>query len=75
LEKKGMLGHKQFGTSYQYFPIVSEKEYGRSSLAGVIKSYFDDSYMDAISSFVKDEKISLEELKELIEQIEHSSLR
>ena len=72
LEKKGMLGHKQFGTSYQYFPLVSEKEYGRSSLAGVIKSYFDDSYLDAVSSFVKDEKISLEELKELIEQIEQS---
>ena len=72
LEKKGMLGHKQFGTSYQYFPTVSEKEYGRSSLAGVIKNYFDDSYLDAVSSFVKDEKISLEELKELIEQIEKS---
>ena len=72
LEKKGMLGHKQFGTSYQYFPTVSEKEYGRSSLAGVIKSYFDDSYLDAVSCFVKDEKISLEELKELIEQIEKS---
>ncbi|MBR3088267.1 MAG: BlaI/MecI/CopY family transcriptional regulator [Prevotella sp.] len=72
LEKKGMLGHKQFGTSYQYFPTVSEKEYGRSSLAGVIKNYFDDSYLDAVSSFVKDEKISLEELKELIEQIEQS---
>ena len=70
LEKKGMLGHKQFGTSYQYFPMVSEKEYGRSSLAGVIKSYFDDSYLDAVSSFVKEEKISVEELKELIEQIE-----
>ena len=67
-----MLGHKQFGTSYQYFPMVSEKEYGRSSLAGVIKSYFDDSYLDAVSSFVKEEKISLEELKELIEQIEKS---
>jgi len=72
LEKKGFLGHKQFGTSYQYFPVVTEKEYGRSSLAGVIKSYFDDSYLNAVSSFVKDEKISLEELKELIEQIEKS---
>ncbi len=72
LEKKGMLGHKQFGTSYQYFPTVTEKEYGRSSLAGVIKSYFDDSYLDAVSSFIKDEKISLEELKELIEKIEKS---
>jgi len=70
LEKKGFLDHKQFGTSYQYFPLVTEKEYGRSSLAGVIKSYFDDSYLSAVSTFVKDEKISVEELRELIDQIE-----
>ena len=70
LEKKGFLGHKQFGTSFQYFPTVTEREYGRSSLTGIIKNYFDDSYLSAVSSFVKDEKISVEELKELIEQIE-----
>lgn len=70
LEKKGFLGHKQFGTSYQYFPLVTEREYGRSSLTGIIRDYFDDSYLSAVSSFVKEEKISVEELKELIERIE-----
>ena len=72
LEKKGFLDHKQFGTSYQYFPTISEQEYGRSSLTGIIKNYFDDSYLSAVSSFVKEEKISVEELKELIKQIENS---
>ena len=71
LEKKGLLSHKQYGTSYQYFPTITEQEYGRSSLKGIIKDYFDDSYLSAVSSFVKEEKISLEELKELIDQIEN----
>ena len=70
LEKKGFLDHKQFGTSFQYYPTVTEKEYGRTSLTGIIKDYFNDSYLSAVSSFVKDEKISVEELKELIEKIE-----
>lgn len=70
LEKKGFLGHKQYGTSYQYHPLVTEKEYGRSSLTGIIKDYFNDSYLSAVSSFVKEEKISVEELKELITEIE-----
>ncbi len=70
LEKKGFLDHKQFGTSYQYFPTISERDYGRSSLTGIIKNYFDDSYLSAVSSFVKEEKISVDELKELIERIE-----
>ena len=74
LEKNGYLDHKQYGNTYQYFPIVSEKEYGRSSIAGVIKNYFNDSYLSAVSSFVKEEKISVEELKELISEIENSKL-
>ena len=53
LEREGYLGHKQFGNTYQYYPLVSEKEYGRSSIAGVIKNYFNDSYLSAVSSFVK----------------------
>ena len=73
LEKKGFLDHKQYGTSYQYVPTITEREYGRSSLTGIIKNYFDDSYLSAVSSFVKEEKISVEELKELIDEIEQNS--
>ena len=71
LEQNGFLGHRQFGNTYQYYPLVSEKEYGRSSLAGVIRNYFDNSYLSAVSSFVKEEKISVDELKQLIKQIEN----
>ena len=73
LEKKGFLDHKQYGTSYQYFPTITEKEYGRSSLTGIIKDYFNDSYLSAVSAFVKEEKISVDELKELIEKIEKAN--
>ena len=51
---------------------ILEAEYGRSSIAGVIKNYFDDSYKKVVSSFVKEEKISIAELKELIKEIENA---
>ena len=70
LEREGFLDHKQFGNTYQYYPLISEAEYGRKSIAGIIKNYFDNSYVSAVSSFVKEEKISVEELRELIDQIE-----
>ena len=73
LEREGYLDHKQYGNTYQYFPVISEEEYGRSSIAGVIKNYFNDSYLSAVSSFVKEEKISVEELRELIDEIESNS--
>lgn len=70
LEANGFLKHEAFGNSFRYEPAISEKEYGRRSLAGVIKNYFDDSYLSAVSAFVKEKKISVDELKSLIEQIE-----
>ena len=74
LEKNGFLDHKQFGNTYQYFPVISEKDYGRSSIAGVIQNYFNNSYLSAVSSFVKEEKISVEELRELINEIEGNKI-
>ena len=63
LESNGYLSHKPFGTSYQYFPLISKEEYGRRSLSGVVSSR-------AVSTLVQEEKISVDELKQLIEQIE-----
>ncbi len=70
LEKNGFLGHKQYGNTYQYYATISEAEYGRSSLAGIIRSYFNNSYVSAVSAFVKEEKISVDDLRQLIETIE-----
>ena len=70
LEKNGLLSHRQFGNTYQYYPVVSENEYGRSSMAGIIRNYFGNSYLSAVSSFVKEEKVSVDELRELLEKIE-----
>ena len=70
LENCGYIRHKAFGNSYRYYPAVTEAEYGRKSIAGLIKNYFDDSYMSVVSAFVKDKKISVDELKDLIDKIE-----
>jgi predicted transcriptional regulator len=70
LEKNGFVGHRQYGNTYQYYPLVSEQEYGRSNLTGIIKNYFDNSYTNVVSAFVKEEKLSVDELREIIAQIE-----
>ena len=70
LEANGFLDHKAYGNSYQYFPVVTREEYAGSSFMGIISSYFNNSYLSAVSTLVKEEKITVDELKELIEQIE-----
>ena len=70
LEDKGFLAHYTFGNTYQYYPVVSEEEFRRKTLRGVISKYFNNSFLGAVSSLVKEEDISVEELKELIRQVE-----
>ena len=70
LEEKGFVGHKAYGNTYQYYATVSRDDYRRGTLRGVISKYFDNSYLGVVSTLVQGEKISVEELKALIKQVE-----
>ena len=41
LEAKGYVGHKAYGGTYQYYPLVSEEEFSRKTLKGVVSKYFE----------------------------------
>ena len=58
------------GPTYQYFAKVTKEEYKQRSLIGLIDKYFDNSYLSAVSALVKEEKITVEQLKELIDLVE-----
>ena len=72
LEEKGYLGYHAFGNTYQYYPLISEEEYKRKTLKKVISTYFDNSYTRVVSTLIEDDKISIEELQQLIQQIKNS---
>ncbi|NDV81198.1 BlaI/MecI/CopY family transcriptional regulator [Bacteroides sp. 51] len=72
LEEKGYLDHKTYGNTYQYCAIVSEEDFRKGTLKNVISKYFNNSYLSAVSSLVKEEDISLDDLKKLIEEVENA---
>lgn len=70
LEAKGLVDHNDVGGSFQYFAKV-KKEYFRSNRFGnFIRNYFGGSYYGAVSALVEEDKITAEELKELLHIIE-----
>lgn len=72
LEDKGFLGHRALtARCFQYFALISREDYRGGTLANVVNKFFGKSYKNAVSALVKDEKISLEELKELIKEVEN----
>ena len=72
LEEKGFLAHYTFGNTYQYYPVVSEEDFRKGTLRNVISKYFNNSYLSAVSSLVKEEDISLDDLKRLINEVEQA---
>ena len=53
----------------------TEEEFSRRTLGGVIRKYFENSYLGAVSALVEEEKISVDELRELIDRIETQNRR
>jgi len=70
LEQKGYLNSKKYGNVYVYSPKIKEDKYKKIFMSGVVKSYFENSYKELVSFFVKEEKITPEELEEIIRMIE-----
>lgn len=74
LEEKGYLTHTAYGNTYQYSPLVSEEDFRKSTLQNVVSKYFDNSFLGAVSTLVREENISLAELKKLVAEVEAGQL-
>ena len=70
LEEKGYVSHNAYGNTHQYFPVVSKEEYRKGFMSNAIENYFNNSYKSMISFFAKEEKISANELREILDMIE-----
>ena len=70
LEEKGYVGHTAYGNTHQYYPVITKEVYRKGFMSNAIENYFNNSYKSMISFFAKEEKISAEELREILDMIE-----
>lgn len=70
LEAKGFVDHNESDGSYRYYAIVKKECFRSRNFGDFIKNYFGGSYYGAVSSLVEENKISAEELKELLQLVE-----
>jgi BlaI family transcriptional regulator, penicillinase repressor len=69
LEQKGFVGHEPMGKSHKYHPLITKEAYTRSFMKGFVKRYFSGSYQQMVSFFTREDKLSLNELEELVVQL------
>lgn len=73
LEQKGFVDHEPHGKSHKYFPLISKEEYTKSFMKGFVKRYFSGSYPQMVSFFTKDDKLSVNELEQLINEMKNEN--
>ncbi len=69
LSDKGYIDHKPFGNTHQYFPLLKKENYQKDAITDVLKKYFDNSYSKMVAHFAQEEKISQNELEDILNLI------
>jgi len=70
LEGKGFIGHKAYGNSHVYFPLISAAQYKKFTFDKMMGNYFDNSYQSLVSFIANEKKLDLQQLDELTKLIE-----
>lgn len=65
LEQKGFVGHKAYGHTHEYFPVISKSTYTKSYFRNFVFNYFGNSYKSLASFFANEGKLTMKELKEI----------
>ena len=69
LVDKKFVETETFGRMHQYTPLVSKQAYSKSTMNILVKGYFGGSFSKAVSFLVEENKLSVEDLELLLQQL------
>lgn len=69
LVEKGFVEYEVQGRNNLYQSKISKADYGKKTINQLVKGYFENSPAKLVSQFVSDNKLSQQELEDLLQQI------
>ncbi len=66
---KKFVATEIFGRMNEYCPIISKQAYSKNTMSSLVKGYFGGSFSKAVSFLVEENKLSVEELELLLQQL------
>lgn len=69
---KGFVKVENVGRYFRYHPAISKKEFSKSTLVNLAGVYFEGSFQNVISFLVEEDKLSLQDLELLLQQLKKS---
>lgn len=71
LEQKGFVGHKAYGKSHEYYPLVAKDKYSKFFLNNFLTGYFSGSFEKMVSFFAKENNLDVQEVDELLKHVKN----
>ncbi len=71
LEKKGFIGHKAYGKTHEYYPLITKKDYTKTFFRGFLDKYFSNSFQQLVSFFSNENDMSIEEMEKIMKMMEN----
>ena len=69
LGEKEFVGVEVFGRIHRYYPLVSREAYSKGRVKSLVKKYYEGSFSNIVSSMVKENNLSIEDLELLLKQL------
>lgn len=66
LEKKGFVGHKAYGKTHEYFPLITKEAYAQYGVKSLMEKYFGGSPKKLVSFLVERKDINLKDLNDIM---------
>lgn len=69
LVQKGFVKYNTYGKSNEYYPTITKEEYSSQQLNLLKKKYFNNSNAKLLSFFMKENKLDIQDLDEILNMI------
>lgn len=66
---KKFVTTETFGRMNEYSPVISKPAYSKNTMNNLVKGYFGGSFSKAVSFLVEENKLSVQELELLLQQL------
>jgi predicted transcriptional regulator len=69
LENKGYVSSRLYGNTYEYRPKIKQEKYKSHYISGIVNQFFQNSYKEMVNFFAQEEKLSEQDLEDIINMI------
>lgn len=70
LEDKGFVGHEKAGRGFKYFALIDKDTYQKATMKKMVNSYFEGSFKNMVSFFVKEKNMSAKDLESILKELD-----